>query len=177
MADQLPTRAENFSEWYNTIVQKADLADYGAAKGTMIIKPYGYALWENIQAYLDKRFKRHGAKNAFFPTFIPLSVHPKRKRPRRGLFTQSLACDGGRRGATGRTVCGASHIGNDDQQHRRQLDPFVSRFASAVESVEQSLSGPVCARVCFCARPSSCGKKGIHFTRRGTKQTNTRSTF
>ena len=63
MADQLTPRSENFAEWYNQIVQKADLADYGAAKGTMIIKPYGYALWENIQAYLDKRFKLHGAKN------------------------------------------------------------------------------------------------------------------
>lgn len=79
MADQLPSRSENFSEWYNTIVQKADLADYGAAKGTMIIKPYGYALWENIQAYLDRRFKRHGAKNAFFPTFIPLSYIQREK--------------------------------------------------------------------------------------------------
>lgn len=77
MADQLTSRSENFSEWYNQIVQKADLADYGAAKGTMIVKPYGYALWENIQAYLDKRFKQHGAKNAFFPTFIPLSYIQK----------------------------------------------------------------------------------------------------
>jgi prolyl-tRNA synthetase len=77
VADQLPSRTENFSEWYNQIVQRADLADYGAAKGTMIIKPYGYALWENIQAYLDKRFKQQGAKNAFFPTFIPLSYIQK----------------------------------------------------------------------------------------------------
>lgn len=77
MADQLVSRSENFSEWYNTIVQRADLADYGAAKGTMVIKPYGFALWENIQQYLDKRFKRHGAKNAFFPTFIPLSYIQK----------------------------------------------------------------------------------------------------
>lgn len=79
MADPLPSRSENFSEWYNQIVQKADLADYGAARGTMIIKPYGYALWENIQAYLDKRFKQHGAKNAFFPTFIPVSFIQKEK--------------------------------------------------------------------------------------------------
>lgn len=79
MADQLPSRSENFAEWYNQIVQRADLADYGAAKGTMIIKPYGYALWENIQAYLDKRFKQHGAKNAFFPTFIPVSYIHKEK--------------------------------------------------------------------------------------------------
>lgn len=77
MADQLPSRRDNFAEWYNQIVQRADLADYGAAKGTMIIKPYGFALWENIQAYLDKRFKEQGAKNAFFPTFIPLSYIQK----------------------------------------------------------------------------------------------------
>ncbi len=79
MADQLASRSENFAEWYNQIVQRADLADYGSAKGTMIIKPYGYALWENIQQYLDKRFKEHGAKNAFFPTFIPLSYIQKEK--------------------------------------------------------------------------------------------------
>jgi prolyl-tRNA synthetase len=79
MTDQLPSRSENFAEWYNTLVQRADLADYGAAKGTMVIKPYGFALWENIQQYLDKRFKRHGAKNAFFPTFIPLSYIQKEK--------------------------------------------------------------------------------------------------
>lgn len=89
MADQLPLRSENFSEWYNQIVQKADLADYGAAKGTMIIKPYGYALWENIQAYLDKRFKQHGAKNAFFPTFIPLSYIQREKDHVEG-FTPNL---------------------------------------------------------------------------------------
>lgn len=89
MADQLASRSENFSEWYNQIVQRADLADYGAAKGTMIIKPYGYALWENIQAYLDKRFKRHGAKNAFFPTFIPLSFIAKEKEHVEG-FTPNL---------------------------------------------------------------------------------------
>ncbi len=89
MADQLASRSENFSEWYNQIVQRADLADYGAAKGTMIIKPYGYALWENIQAFLDKRFKQHGAKNAFFPTFIPLSFIQKEKEHVEG-FTPNL---------------------------------------------------------------------------------------
>ena len=77
MADKLTSRSEDFSEWYNQIVQRADLADFGPARGTMIIKPYGFALWENIQAYLDKRFKEHGAKNAFFPTFIPLSYIQK----------------------------------------------------------------------------------------------------
>lgn len=79
MADKLPSRTQDFAEWYNQIVQRADLADYGPARGTMIIKPYGYALWENLQHYLDRRFKRHGAKNAFFPTFIPLSFIQREK--------------------------------------------------------------------------------------------------
>ncbi len=77
MADKLPSRQEDFSEWYNQVVLRADLADYGPARGTMIIEPYGYALWENIQAYLDKSFKEHGVKNAYFPLFIPESFLKK----------------------------------------------------------------------------------------------------
>ncbi len=73
MADKLVSRAEDFNEWYNTLVLAADLADYGPARGTMIIKPYGWALWENLQAALDQRFKATGHLNAGFPIFIPQS--------------------------------------------------------------------------------------------------------
>src|SRR6516225_2740582 len=66
-------RSEDFSKWYNEIVQRADLADYAPVRGCMIIKPYGYALWENIQAFLDRRFKETGHQNAYFPLFIPES--------------------------------------------------------------------------------------------------------
>lgn len=77
MADKLTSRTEDFSEWYNQVVQRAELADYGPARGSMIIRPYGYALWENIQAYLDRRFKQNGVKNAYFPLFIPQSFIQK----------------------------------------------------------------------------------------------------
>lgn len=77
MADKLTSQQEDFSEWYNQVVLRADLADYAPVRGCMIIEPYGYALWENIQAYLDKRFKEHGAKNAYFPLFIPRSFIQK----------------------------------------------------------------------------------------------------
>lgn len=77
MADKLTARSEDFSEWYNQVVQRAELADYGPSKGSMIIRPYGYALWENIQAYLDIRFKKNGVKNAYFPLFIPQSFLAK----------------------------------------------------------------------------------------------------
>lgn len=71
-ADKLVSRSEDFNEWYNTIVLRADMADYGPVRGTMIVKPYGWALWENIQAALDGRFKATGVQNAGFPMFIPM---------------------------------------------------------------------------------------------------------
>ncbi|MBI5293802.1 MAG: proline--tRNA ligase [Chloroflexi bacterium] len=91
MSEQkLPTRAEDFPEWYNTLVVRADMADYGPARGTMIIKPYGWALWENIQAALDKRFKATGHVNAGFPMFIPQSFLEKEKKHVEG-FSPELA--------------------------------------------------------------------------------------
>lgn len=76
MADKLPTRAEDFSEWYNQVVLRAELADYGPSRGSMIVRPYGYALWKNIQAHLNQGFRQHGVRNAYFPHFIPESfVH------------------------------------------------------------------------------------------------------
>src|ERR1700751_1226517 len=80
MSDQkLPTRAEDFSEWYNQLVLKAELADYAPVRGCMIVRPYGWALWENIQAALDKRFKATGHVNAAFPLLIPRSFIDKEK--------------------------------------------------------------------------------------------------
>jgi len=71
--EKLPTRAENYSEWYNQVVLRAEMADYAPVRGCMIIRPYGWALWENIQQALDKRFKQTGHVNAAFPLFIPMS--------------------------------------------------------------------------------------------------------
>lgn len=73
MAEKLVSRNKDFNEWYNSLVLAADLADYGPARGTMIVKPYGWALWENIQGALDRRFKATGHMNAGFPMFIPQS--------------------------------------------------------------------------------------------------------
>ena len=70
----LVSQREDFNEWYNTLVLKSDLADYGPVRGTMIIKPYGWSLWENIQKLLDERFKATGVQNAGFPMFIPMSL-------------------------------------------------------------------------------------------------------
>ncbi len=70
-------RSEDYSAWYNNLVKSADLAEHSAVKGCMVIKPYGYAIWEKMQADLDKRFKETGHQNAYFPLFIPKSFFSK----------------------------------------------------------------------------------------------------
>jgi len=88
--DKLPKRSENFSEWYNQLVQKAELADYAPVRGCMVVRPYGWTLWENIQAGLDHRFKETGHVNAAFPLFIPMSFLEKEKEHVEG-FSPELA--------------------------------------------------------------------------------------
>jgi prolyl-tRNA synthetase len=73
MAKELTSRKENYSQWYNDLVIKADLAENSAVRGCMVIKPYGYAIWEKIQKELDRMFKETGHVNAYFPLFIPKS--------------------------------------------------------------------------------------------------------
>ena len=73
MAKDFTSRAENYSQWYNDIVKKADLAENSAVRGCMVIKPYGYAIWEKMQSTLDRMFKETGHSNAYFPIFIPKS--------------------------------------------------------------------------------------------------------
>ena len=77
MSKGLPKRDENYSQWYNELVTKADLAEHSDVKGCMVIKPYGYSIWEKIQAELDKKFKETGHQNAYFPLFIPKSFFTK----------------------------------------------------------------------------------------------------
>lgn len=87
---QLPLKSKNLSDWYNAVVQLAELADYGPAKGTMIFRPYGYGIWENVQKYMDAEFKKRGVENAYFPLFIPESLFNKEKEHVKG-FAPELA--------------------------------------------------------------------------------------
>ena len=77
MAKQLTSRSENYSQWYNDLVVKADLAENSAVRGSMVIKPYGYAIWEKMQSVLDTMFKDTGHQNEYFPLFIPKSFFSK----------------------------------------------------------------------------------------------------
>ena len=88
--EKLSTRAEDFSEWYNQLVLKAQLADYAPVRGCMVVRPYGWALWENITQALDRRFKATGHQNVAFPMLIPRSFIDKEKHHVEG-FSPELA--------------------------------------------------------------------------------------
>jgi prolyl-tRNA synthetase len=88
--DRLPSQKENFAEWYNQLVLKAELADYAPVRGCMVVRPYGWALWENMTAALDRRFKATGHMNAAFPLLIPMSFFEKEKEHVEG-FSPELA--------------------------------------------------------------------------------------
>jgi len=87
---KLTPKSENYSDWYNQLVQRAELADYAPVRGCMVVRPYGWALWENIQDALDSRFKATGHVNAAFPLFIPMSFLEKEKEHVEG-FSPELA--------------------------------------------------------------------------------------
>jgi prolyl-tRNA synthetase len=87
---EIKKRSENLSEWYTDIVQKAELADYGPVKGTMVIRPYGYAIWEMVQDAFNRMIKTVDVQNAYFPLFIPMSLLEKEKAHVEG-FSPELA--------------------------------------------------------------------------------------
>ena len=79
LVEQITSMDVDFAQWYTDIVKKADLIDYSSVKGCMIIRPYGYAIWENIPKILDARFKETGVENVYMPMFIPESLLTKEK--------------------------------------------------------------------------------------------------
>ena len=85
MSKNLTKRAEDYSKWYNELVVKADLAENSAVRGCMVIKPYGYAIWEKMQAELDKKFKETGHSNAYFPLFVPKSMFEAEEKNAEGF--------------------------------------------------------------------------------------------
>ncbi|MFY7964663.1 MAG: proline--tRNA ligase [Chitinophagaceae bacterium] len=85
MAKELTSRAADYSQWYNDLILKGQLADYTAVRGCMVIKPYGYALWENMRDVLDKMFKETGHVNAYFPLFVPKSLFEAEEKNAEGF--------------------------------------------------------------------------------------------
>ena len=85
MSKNLTSRSEDYSKWYNELVVKADLAENSAVRGCMVIKPYGYAIWEKMQAELDRMFKETGHQNAYFPLFVPKSLFEAEEKNAKGF--------------------------------------------------------------------------------------------
>jgi len=139
LAKGLTKRTEDFARWYNEIVQQAELADYAPVRGCMVIRPYGYALWENVRAGLDRRFKETGHENAYFPLFIPRSFLEKEAEHVEG-FSPELAVvtiGGGKEleeplivRPTSETVIG--HMYSKWIQSYRDLPVLINQWANVV---------------------------------------------
>ena len=85
MGKELPSRSEDYSLWYNELVKKADLAEHSDVRGCMVIKPYGFSIWEKMQQALDKMFKDTGHVNAYFPLFVPKSMFEAEEKNAEGF--------------------------------------------------------------------------------------------
>lgn len=139
MADSITPRSEDYSRWYTDVIQRTDLADYAPVKGCMVIKPYGFTLWENIKEGLDKRFKATGHVNAYFPLLIPLSFIRKESEHVAG-FSPELAVvthGGGKEldeplavRPTSETIIG--HMYADWIQSYRDLPVLINQWANVV---------------------------------------------
>ncbi|AZV59150.1 proline--tRNA ligase [Clostridium sp. AWRP] len=124
MVEQITSRDEDFAQWYTDIVKKAELADYSSVRGCMIIRPYAYAMWENIQSYLDKRFKETGHQNVYMPLFIPESLLQKEKDHIEGFAPE---------------VAWVTHGGNEELTEKLCVRPtsetlFCEHYAKIVQS-------------------------------------------
>ena len=132
---EITRQSEDFSRWYLDVVRRAELADYSPVKGCMVIRPYGYAIWELIQQDLDRRFKETGHVNAYFPLFIPESLIMREAEHVEGFAPQvAWVTKGGNEEARGE----ADHPSDVGSHHRhdvREVDPVLARSARPHQSV------------------------------------------
>ena len=104
MSKKLTKRSEDYSKWYNELVVKADLAENSAVRGCMVIKPYGYAIWEKMQKALDEMFKETGHENAYFPLLVPKSLFEAEERNAAGFAKECAVVTHYRLKTTGQEV-------------------------------------------------------------------------
>jgi prolyl-tRNA synthetase len=169
-----PTRAADFPEWYQQVVRAADLAENSETRGCMVIKPWGFALWENIMHQMDEMFKKTGVRNAYFPLFIPLSYLEKEAEHVEGFAKECAvvthhklekAEDGGLQPAgelaeplivrpTSETIIGESM--SRWTSSYRDLPILLNQWANVVRWR--------CAPGCSCAPASFYGRRGIRPT-------------
>ena len=148
MAKDFVKRSENYSEWYNELVVRADLAENSAVRGCMVIKPYGYAIWEKMQRALDDMFKATGHQNAYFPLFIPKSFLSREAEHVEG-FAKECA------------VVTHHRLMNNPDGSGVVVDPSpIATFLSSATSGLMSSAGR-CVPVCSYALLNSFGRRDI----------------
>ena len=136
LVTEITPQSEDFSRWYLDVVRRAELADYSPVKGCMVIRPYGYAIWELIQQALDRRLKASGHVNAYFPLFIPESLLMQGSRARRRLRAAGGVGHEGRRPRCSRS--GSPSVPTSEVDLRddvREVDSVVARPARSDQPV------------------------------------------
>ena len=143
-----PTREEDYPEWYQQVIRAADLADVSPVRGCMVIRPWGWGIWENMQRGLDRRFKETGHENAYFPLFIPMSFLEKEAQHVEGFAKECAVVthhrlepgpDGKLRpaGSAGRAADRSADQRDDHRRHVRQVGAVVPRPADSDQPVGQ----------------------------------------
>ena len=139
MRDKITPRSEDYSEWYTQVIREAELADYAPVRGCMVIRPYGYELWENVKEGLDLRFKETGHENAYFPLFVPMSFIEKEAEHIEGFAPElAVVTHGGGKELeeplvvrpTSETVIG--HMYSQWIQSYRDLPVLINQWANVV---------------------------------------------
>ena len=147
MADKTaitPTRSEDFPEWYQQVIKGADMAENSETRGCMVIKPWGYGIWELIQGDLDARFKATGHENAYFPLLIPLSYLEKEAEHAEGFATECAVVTHHRLEAHKDSETGKDEYGSCWKAHRtlRHSSHLGDHHRSRVRALGRELSRP-----------------------------------
>ena len=160
----LPSQSRDFPAWYGEVVRRAGLAENSAVRGAMVIKPYGYAIWETIQRELDDRIKATGHENVYFPLLVPASVLAQEGELIEGFAPEVAVV----------TEAGGKKL-DEPLAVRPTSEALIwSTYARWVQSYRdlpcsttsgRTSSAGSCGRASSCGRPSSCGRKGTQRTR------------
>lgn len=137
MVEAITSRDEDFAKWYTDIVKKAELVDYSGVKGCMVIRPYGYAIWENIQADLDRRFKETGHENVYMPMFIPESLLQKEKDHVEGFAPECAWVTIGGSEKLNERLCVRPTSGNSFLRTLSENYQHIQRSSKTLQSVVQ----------------------------------------
>ena len=127
---KLTSRSEDYSKWYNELVVKADLAENSGVRGCMVIKPYGFAIWEKMRDELDKKFKETGHQNAYFPIFVPKSLFEAEEKNAEG-FAKECAVVTHYRLKTDPN--NPSNLRSNYLEYIQKLDTIIPGFASSYQ--------------------------------------------